>query len=722
VLACGLTIAVMATGASGASASVFYVNGGTGKDTNACTSAGAPCETIGAAVVKSEAVLGAATIEVAAGVYPAILKLSNPADNGITINGAGSGGGGTVIEGSAVKEPTVSLKAPGNTAVLSNLRVVDPAGQEGAGVNSAADLTLNNVVIDMQNAGAYNGIETGEVGALAINGGGVTMETGNAGKAIIAGFNPLTVNGTTVTLADGATGGGIMVEGSPLSLTNVTVNLGNAAKGGIQSTLAPVSLSNVAVNVNSPTSFGLEIALPNPLSASGVKVAMENAASTAPGVAEIYGTGTFSHLEVAGAWKGPAFEAQGSAVTLSDSRLIDGAASTTPAAIFLAAGEGRGPLIQRSVLQAPATAGPGTLLVQDSNATVDSSEILGGHSGVTFEHSAGKARTLTIAGSTIDAGVLGERDGAGVFDVSDRAAGTASIANVSIEGSILLEPQQATIAAGENSANVTCAYSDVPNQAQVATATEGAINCANGASGNATTNPLASLFSAPITNYNPLPGSPAIDSVPAGAISLPFGIAPSATDLAGNPRVVDGNGDCVAVQDKGALELQGHSVACPPAPEIPCAMSSGGCELLVRMHAPVLADLTISPSSFLAAPSGATISKTGKKAKKAYGASIGYTNSRVATTTFTVLRLSSGRTQGKSCKKPSKADKHGKRCTIYTALGSFTHTDTAGANKLHFSGRLKGKKLAKGSYKLQAVPHNAAGNGVAVSKEFKIKG
>jgi hypothetical protein len=62
-----------------------------------------------------------------------------------------------------------------------------------------------------------------------------------------------------------------------------------------------------------------------------------------------------------------------------------------------------------------------------------------------------------------------------------------------------------------------------------------------------------------------------------------------------------------------------------------------------------------------------------------------------------------------------------KRCTIYKALGSFTHTDTAGANSFHFSGRLNEKKLAKGSYRLQAVPHDAAGNGAAVSVKFTIK-
>ena len=87
-----------------------------------------------------------------------------------------------------------------------------------------------------------------------------------------------------------------------------------------------------------------------------------------------------------------------------------------------------------------------------------------------------------------------------------------------------------------------------------------------------------------------------------------------------------------------------------------------------------------------------------------------------------MLRETPGRKQGKACAKPSKANKHGKSCTILKAIGSFVHTDTVGANKLHFSGRLGGKQLPKGSYKLQAVPHNAAGNGAATSVTFKIKG
>jgi hypothetical protein len=168
----------------------------------------------------------------------------------------------------------------------------------------------------------------------------------------------------------------------------------------------------------------------------------------------------------------------------------------------------------------------------------------------------------------------------------------------------------------------------------------------------------------------------------------------------------------VAVQDKGALELQGLAKACPPPPPPPPKPP------LVK---PEITALAISPNAFLAAPSGATISKAKKPAKK-YGTTVSWRDSLAANTTFTVLLETKGRKQGKSCKKQSKANKHGKSCTILKVVGSFSHTDVAGANKVRFSGRINGRKLSKGSYLLQAVPHNAAGNGNTVKRQFKIKG
>lgn len=45
----------------------------------------------------------------------------------------------------------------------------------------------------------------------------------------------------------------------------------------------------------------------------------------------------------------------------------------------------------------------------------------------------------------------------------------------------------------------------------------------------------------------------------------------------------------------------------------------------------------------------------------------------------------------------------------------------AGPNKLHFSGRLKGRKLAKGNYTLEALQSNGGGREL-VALDFAIKG
>jgi hypothetical protein len=135
---------------------------------------------------------------------------------------------------------------------------------------------------------------------------------------------------------------------------------------------------------------------------------------------------------------------------------------------------------------------------------------------------------------------------------------------------------------------------------------------------------------------------------------------------------------------------------------------------------PLISDLTIAPGAFFAVHSGATVLPFDKKTSK-LGTKVSWRDSLAATTTFTVLRTTSGRRQGKSCKKPSRANRHGKRCTILAALGSFTHADHAGANSLRFSGRLHGRALKPGSYTLRAVPHNAAGSGVGVTRTFRIK-
>jgi PKD repeat protein len=134
----------------------------------------------------------------------------------------------------------------------------------------------------------------------------------------------------------------------------------------------------------------------------------------------------------------------------------------------------------------------------------------------------------------------------------------------------------------------------------------------------------------------------------------------------------------------------------------------------------VLTAVKLAPSAFYARPSGPSVLAAAKR-KRTYGTLVSYSGSQPATTTFTVQRRDTGRRQGKSCRKPSRTNRGGKRCTYYTSLGSFKHADKAGAISFRFTGRVKSQALKAGPYRLQAIPRNAAGTGRAAYQSFTVK-
>ncbi|HEY3759315.1 MAG TPA: choice-of-anchor D domain-containing protein [Solirubrobacteraceae bacterium] len=138
-------------------------------------------------------------------------------------------------------------------------------------------------------------------------------------------------------------------------------------------------------------------------------------------------------------------------------------------------------------------------------------------------------------------------------------------------------------------------------------------------------------------------------------------------------------------------------------------------------HAPALSALSLAPGTFRAAPSG----PSALSAAAATGTVISYADSLAATTTFTVQRplrgVVTGSGKSKSCgKAPRHLKKGAKHCTYYKALGSFTHSDSAGANRLRFTGRLAGRALKPGAYRLVATAHGAGGTSSAETAGFKI--
>ncbi len=111
---------------------------------------------------------------------------------------------------------------------------------------------------------------------------------------------------------------------------------------------------------------------------------------------------------------------------------------------------------------------------------------------------------------------------------------------------------------------------------------------------------------------------------------------------------------------------------------------------------PRLSPLTLSASAFRAAHSGVSaISATAEPT----GTFVIYTDSQAATAEFVVERRVRGR---------------------FRKLGGFTHTDAAGTNALRFTGRVGGRALAAGSYRLSASAESAGGSSAVRTATFQI--
>jgi hypothetical protein len=704
-----LALSACAACAASASAQTFFVNQRNGENTPTCGFfAGGhegekknPCLTINEAVEKTEGFAAPNTVMVNGeeGPYAESLELATIRDKNLTIAGE---------EGGAVISGHVSIKSPANAITLSNLEIHSNGAVAVSGLGAAVTLINDHVLSESTSRAVQD-----NSGPLTIEGGKITTES-DSGFAVFDSGGALTVNGVQIFDGEGGIGseaGGIASGAGSLSVSGTrVVNEGSAS--GVQFGIVAEGDSSATIRNSSVVqgSPAIGVIFENaPVTVEGLKVEMQDKAATVEAIdVESAAAASLSHVETSGEWTGPAAMLLAPQITISDSRLVSNLLAKSFAVRYSGTGATSGLLVQRSLIEAPIKA-PAALQVMTGNATLDSSEALGGQAGVFFE--AGSAtRALTVSASTLGPfnGTLSEAPGS--VGVEAKATGKAGTANVSIQGSVLLEAQTA-LAGLEDHAVITCTNSAVPSQIQTPNLLKGTgeVNCAAGTSGNTNSSgELATLFAEPLHNWGLAPGASAVDSVPAGAIALPFGLTPSSTDFAGNPRVVDGNGDCAAVQDKGALELQGHSAPCP----VP---SHPGAPPHTAAAKPAITGLSIAPGAFRAAPTGATLAK-----KKKYGATLSWRDSQAATSTFTVYRLVSGRRQGGACKRPSAKNRHGKKCTLKIKVGTFTHADRAGADRGHFSGRLKSRRLAAGSYQLVVVPSDANGTGAAVSRAFKI--
>lgn len=150
---------------------------------------------------------------------------------------------------------------------------------------------------------------------------------------------------------------------------------------------------------------------------------------------------------------------------------------------------------------------------------------------------------------------------------------------------------------------------------------------------------------------------------------------------------------------------------CPTDPS-----TSGACRVADTTR-PSLTALALAPGSFRAAASGSPLA-----AAAPIGARIFFNLSETATVTFSVEKGVTGRRVGGRCVRRTRANRTRPKCVRYVLLaGSFRTTGGAGLNGVRFTGRLRGRKLAVGQYKLVAVARDSAGNrSVTRKRNFRI--
>ena len=131
---------------------------------------------------------------------------------------------------------------------------------------------------------------------------------------------------------------------------------------------------------------------------------------------------------------------------------------------------------------------------------------------------------------------------------------------------------------------------------------------------------------------------------------------------------------------------------------------------------PSMSALAFSPPAFLPLRSGPSIPSAVR------GTRVFYELSEPARVAFRVERAAPGRRVGGRCVRPTRRNAHRRRCVRWVRVrGGFSHSGAAGANSFRFSGRIRGRALRRGRYRLVARPVDLAGNrGKVTRRAFRI--
>jgi hypothetical protein len=166
--------------------------------------------------------------------------------------------------------------------------------------------------------------------------------------------------------------------------------------------------------------------------------------------------------------------------------------------------------------------------------------------------------------------------------------------------------------------------------------------------------------------------------------------------------------------EPGAVGLPANGGAAPGTGGLPGQGQSSG--------APAVTALRIAPRAFRAASSGPSIRPAGRTTR---AAKVSYRVKVATTVRFAVVALRSGRRAGTGtsarCVAATARNRKAARCTRELPIrGSFTQKAVAGANSLRFTGRIAGRKLKAGAYRLVVRPAAIGAPAEPAKRSFRI--
>ncbi|HWC26980.1 MAG TPA: alpha/beta hydrolase [Solirubrobacteraceae bacterium] len=165
-----------------------------------------------------------------------------------------------------------------------------------------------------------------------------------------------------------------------------------------------------------------------------------------------------------------------------------------------------------------------------------------------------------------------------------------------------------------------------------------------------------------------------------------------------------------AAQRFMAARAGAHAVEVSSSHSVPVARPKAVAQLILAAARPAAAPppaaprgawLRVSPPTFRAARSGPSV----KAAAARTGGRVSYTLDAAAVVRFTLQRLTPGRRLGGRCVRAAPRGRTRTRCSSPVQLrSSFTRRRPAGRDRFTFTGRLAGRSLKPGRYRLVATP------------------